>query len=163
MEPNHPIDTSLPSLEQAVRRATEAVSQTAPSTGDGSSRNTQGRERLGQVLLNMGFISQDQLEAALAIQRQKPFLRVGEILYGLQFITFAQIEQVLEEQYRDMRLGQLLVRRGLLQHDQLDEAIREHEATGLLLGHLVIRLGFCTIEQVTKVLEEQRVLQTYHG
>ena len=111
----------------------------------------------------MGFISQDQLEAALAIQRQKPFLRVGEILYGLQFITFAQIEQVLEEQYRDMRLGQLLVRRGLLQHDQLDEAIREHEATGLLLGHLVIRLGFCTIEQVTKVLEEQRVLQTYHG
>jgi hypothetical protein len=61
-----------------------------------------------------------------------------------------------------MRLGQLLVRRGFLTAEQLDQAIDEHEATGLLLGHLVIRLGYCTLEQVSKVLEEQRALQAGH-
>jgi len=46
----------------------------------------------------------------------------------------------------------------LLDPEQLEAAMAEHEATGLLLGHLVIKLGFCTLEQVSRVLEEQRVL-----
>ncbi len=156
MDSQKPIEPANLELDDIIRRATEAVSQTAPAASDGQA--SPARERLGQVLLSSGAISQAQLDHALAVQRQKPYLRVGEILYGLQYITFAQIEQVLEQQYRDMRLGQLLVRRGFLTAEQLEQAIDEHEATGLLLGHLVIRLGFCTLEQVSKVLEEQRAL-----
>lgn len=116
------------------------------------------KERLGQVLLSQGIITDAQLDHALTEQAKKPYMRLGELLFGLGYLNFAQLEGQLEQQYRDMRLGQMLVRRGLMTPEQLEEAIREHEQTGLLLGHLVIRLGFCTLEQVSKVLEEQRAL-----
>lgn len=116
------------------------------------------KERLGQVLLSQGIITPEMLDHALTEQAKKPYLRLGELLFGLGYLTFSQLEQQLEAQYRDMRLGQMLVRKNLLSPEQLEEAVREHEQTGLLLGHLVIRLGYCTIDQVSKVLEEQRAI-----
>ena len=115
-------------------------------------------ERQGQVLLSQGIITREQLEHALREQAKKPFLRIGEVLFTLGYLSFSQLEEQLEQQYRDMRLGQLLVRKGLLDSDQLEQAMAERENSGLLLGHLVIKCGFCTLEQVSRVLEEQRVL-----
>jgi hypothetical protein len=115
-------------------------------------------ERLGQVLLSSGIITREQLDHALREQAKKPYLRIGEVLFTLGYLSFAQLEEQLEQQYRDMRLGQLLVRKGLIDPEQLEHAMAEHEQSGLLLGHLVIKLGYCTIEQVSRVLEEQRVL-----
>ncbi|MBI6546695.1 MAG: hypothetical protein HY692_07870 [Cyanobacteria bacterium NC_groundwater_1444_Ag_S-0.65um_54_12] len=115
-------------------------------------------ERLGQVLLSQGIVTYEQLEHALREQAKKPYLRIGEILFTLGYLTFTQLEEQLEQQYRDMRLGQLLVRKGLLDSEQLEHAMVKHEETGLLLGHLVVKLGFCTLEQVSRVLEEQRIL-----
>lgn len=118
------------------------------------------KERLGQVLLSQGIITAEQLDHALREQTKKPYLRIGEVLFTLGYLSFSQLEEQLEQQYRDLRLGQLLVRRGLLNSDQLESAIGEHEQTGLLLGHLVIKLGYCTLEQVSRVLEEQRTLSS---
>lgn len=118
-------------------------------------KNTR-RERLGQVLLSQGYITEEQLDKALEEQAQKPYLHVGEILYHKGYVTFFQLEEVLEQQYRDMRLGQMLIRKRKITPEQLDRALEEHDRTGLLLGHLVIKLGYCTMEEVQKILEVQR-------
>jgi hypothetical protein len=113
-------------------------------------------DRLGAMLVTQGIITDEQLADALEEQRQKPYLRVGEILFGRGVINFAQLEELLEQQYTDMRLGQLMIRKGHLTAEQLDSAMHEHEQTGLLLGHLIVRLGFCSHETVQQVLQEQR-------
>lgn len=114
------------------------------------------RERLGQVLLSQGFITDVQLDEALEEQRKKPYLHVGEILFHKGFLTFFQLEEVLEQQFTDMRLGQMLLRKRKITHEQLEQALTEHEDTGLLLGHLIIKNGYCSMEEVQKVLEAQR-------
>jgi hypothetical protein len=113
-------------------------------------------DRLGALLVSQNIITEEQLANALEEQRQKPYLRVGEILFGRGFINFAQLEELLEQQYTDMRLGQLLIRKGHLTAEQLEIAMQEHEETGMLLGHLIVRLGFCSHENIQRVLAEQR-------
>ncbi|HEY9766222.1 MAG TPA: hypothetical protein V6C82_07645, partial [Chroococcales cyanobacterium] len=79
------------------------------------------QERLGQVLLSQGYITQENLDTALEEQSRKPFLHVGEILFHQGHLTFFQLEEVLEQQFKDMRLGQLLIRKRKITVDQLDQ------------------------------------------
>ncbi len=54
-----------------------------------------------------------------------------------------------------LKLGELLIHRGVLTQGQLDLALREHEKTGELLGKALIRLGYITEEQLLVTLAEQ--------
>jgi len=58
-----------------------------------------------------------------------------------------------------LKLGELLIKRGVLSQKQLDVALREHEKTGELLGKALIRLGFITEEQLLVTLAEQLSIQ----
>lgn len=113
--------------------------------------------QIGEMLLSENLVTPEQLAKALEEQRERPYQRVGEVLVRLGAIDFHQLDEQLERQQRATRLGEILVRRGLLSCDQLEVALSEHRATGLLLGHLVVKLGFCTIDQVIRVLDEQRL------
>jgi len=54
-----------------------------------------------------------------------------------------------------LKLGELLIRRGILTQAQLDMALSEHHRTGELLGRAMIRLGFISEEQLLTTLAEQ--------
>ena len=58
-----------------------------------------------------------------------------------------------------LKLGELLIKRGVLSQKQLDVALREHEKTGELLGKALIRLGFITEEQLLVTLAELLSIQ----
>ncbi|MFA5039481.1 MAG: ATPase, T2SS/T4P/T4SS family [Candidatus Omnitrophota bacterium] len=58
-----------------------------------------------------------------------------------------------------LKLGELLIKRGVLSQKQLDMALREHEHTGELLGKALIRLGFISEEQLLITLAEQLAIQ----
>jgi type II secretory ATPase GspE/PulE/Tfp pilus assembly ATPase PilB-like protein len=58
-----------------------------------------------------------------------------------------------------LKLGELLIKRGVLSQAQLDLALREHNKTGELLGKALIRFGFITEEQLLKSLAEQLSIQ----
>jgi type IV pilus assembly protein PilB len=52
-------------------------------------------------------------------------------------------------------LGSLLLEKGLISHDQLDEALTERAASGGLLGETLVRLGFIFEDELARVLAEQ--------
>ena len=54
-----------------------------------------------------------------------------------------------------LKLGELLIRRGILTQTQLDMALSEHHRSGELLGKALIRLGFISEEQLLTTLAEQ--------
>ncbi len=58
-----------------------------------------------------------------------------------------------------LKLGELLIKRGVLSQKQLDVALKEHDKTGELLGKALIRLGFITEEQLLVTLAEQLSIQ----
>jgi type II secretory ATPase GspE/PulE/Tfp pilus assembly ATPase PilB-like protein len=54
-----------------------------------------------------------------------------------------------------LKLGELLIKRGVLTQGQLDLALREHNKSGELLGKALIRLGYISEDQLLITLAEQ--------
>ncbi len=53
------------------------------------------------------------------------------------------------------RLGELLVREGLITREQLQKALQEQRVTGARLGYTLVKLGFVQEVEITKVLARQ--------
>ena len=62
---------------------------------------------------------------------------------------------------RELRppLGAMLVRKGLLTKEQLDEALSERAQTGELLGQVLLRRGWIFEDELARVLAEQHELE----
>jgi len=62
---------------------------------------------------------------------------------------------------RELRppLGSLLVRKGLLTKQQLDEALAERAQTAELLGQVLLRRGLIFEDELARVLAEQHALE----
>jgi type IV pilus assembly protein PilB len=54
-----------------------------------------------------------------------------------------------------VRLGELLVRAGLITGRQLDEALAEQGRVGKRLGSLLVEIGLVSETQVTQILSQQ--------
>src|SRR2546423_12300354 len=57
------------------------------------------------------------------------------------------------------QLGALLVRKGLLTKERLDEALSERAQTGELLGQVLLRRGWIFEDELARVLAEQHDLE----
>lgn len=58
-----------------------------------------------------------------------------------------------------LKLGELLIKKAVINQGQLDMALREHTRTGELLGKALVRLGFISEEQLLMTLAEQLSIQ----
>jgi type IV pilus assembly protein PilB len=67
---------------------------------DGGSTRSRARRKLGEMLLDNGVITQDQLDEALSRQKLDKTARVGRLLVDLGFATESQICEVVAEQLR---------------------------------------------------------------
>ncbi len=54
-----------------------------------------------------------------------------------------------------LRLGEFLLKEGLVNEDQLNKALEQQKATGGRLGYHLVRLGYLSEEDITKVLSRQ--------
>lgn len=109
----------------------------------------------GALLIARGIISPAQLEHALAVQAESPFLRIGEILLGLGYLSFSVLKGTLEDQYHDVRLGQLLLELRLVTMPYLEAALEVQERTGEKLGPILLALGALTESQLYQALALQ--------
>lgn len=55
----------------------------------------------------------------------------------------------------NLKIGELLIEKGIITASQLDEALEEHEKTGEFLGVTVVKLGFAEEKDVITILAEQ--------
>jgi hypothetical protein len=102
---------------------------------------------LGELLLDAGIISQEQLNDALAVQsRSKPPLPIGRILVGRKLITWEELAFYLKLQEllqlptgHCNRLSRQLVELGLATRAEMNVAELDCETTGCSLFHAVSR------------------------
>jgi len=97
-------------------------------------------ELLGQVLVNMGILDKTDLEAALSIQDHLSSLEDA-------VKSAAGIRKML---------GSLLLMTGKVTPEQLDFALAEQKVSGEKLGNILVKMGLLTENQVNSVLEFQQ-------
>lgn len=116
--------------------------------------------QLGEVLIERGLISTEQLDSALVIQKQKGGL-IGEILVVLGYIKEPDVKLVLtiqkdlEKKGRHIRIGELLVERDLITSEQLEYALKIQKQKGGLIGEILVILGYIKEADVALALTSQ--------
>jgi hypothetical protein len=138
---------------------------------------------LGELLVERGFLTKGQLEAALAEQRRTGRL-VGEILVESGQLSAFSLARALSEQHGvQLRatgaagtppastttsqptvwrpLGKLLVENGYLTRTKLREALAQQRESGgrRLLGEILVGEGFLSGTDLARALAEQQGVQ----
>ncbi|MEO5333921.1 MAG: hypothetical protein H7839_18055, partial [Magnetococcus sp. YQC-5] len=95
---------------------------------------------LGELLVETGLISTEQLQQALAYQ-DKTGAKLGEALVHLGAITEQALEKFLTRQRQKIRIGDKLVEAGVITAEQLQTALADQKRTGMKLGQTLAHLG----------------------
>lgn len=98
--------------------------------------------RVGELLVKLGFLDDGQLERALAVQKeQKNYKPLGEICKELGFISGYQLRDILSRYQKQILLGELLSKMGIVTDEQLNQALQAQQRSGEKLGHILVRKG----------------------
>lgn len=147
-------------------------------------RQKETNEQLGEILLGMGVINSVDLKAALSVQRDfaspedsvKAAAGVRELLAQLfikvKRISAEQVEAAVKEQRETgEKIGEILVRRGLVSENELNIALafQKHQggeacASDLCrLGEILVATEQITRDQLDAVLANQKITKKKVG
>ncbi|MNX59826.1 bacteriophage N4 adsorption protein B [compost metagenome] len=136
-------------------------------------------ERLGEVLMRLGVLSDMELKAVLASQADLTDAdevagvrqRLGDLLLKSKRITSRQLDRALDEQKRtNERLGEVLVRFNLISPFELEAvlALQEDMSNGamaarFMLGEILVATGTISRKQLETALADQRLTKRQIG
>jgi hypothetical protein len=107
---------------------------------DGSGEQTQ---RLGELLIRDGLITDTQLEDALRLQAASPsYVPIGHMLVAHKLISRKTLTMTLRRYRKSVRLGEVLLKAGQITAEQLEEGLELQRGTPLRIGQMLVRLGW---------------------
>ncbi len=118
---------------------------------------SQGKSKIGELLLRQGIIDEDQLKHAQS-EHERTGIALSKILVRLGMVSEEVLTNVLGVQMRNstrMRIGELLLKHGYITESQLNRALEEQKKTGQRLGRILVTLGFMPEERLVEILSAQ--------
>ncbi len=148
-----PEDVAAPlSIQQHLNQIEDAVKLAA---GD--------RQLLGALLVKSGRITAQQLDEAIAEQKRSGE-RLGEVFMRLGMLTELQLKGLLDWQKNQqapaetpLRLGELLVATGHITREQLGRALAKQGDSGRKLGDILVAEGYVRRSEVNRAVRLQKM------
>jgi type IV pilus assembly protein PilB len=133
------------SWEDAMRLVkNEAAEKTTSQPGD---------RRLGDILIEEGLITKEQLEEASQRQQGlREYKPIGQVLMEMDAVTPKQLNLILDRFEKRARLGDILVRSGAITQETLKIALKQQQEKGVRLGEALVELNFITEEVMRNTL-----------
>jgi hypothetical protein len=126
--------------------------ETAPATG-GASDETPPGSRFGELLVEEGLVTPDQLAEALRVQTTLgTYIPIGRVLMMRGCLTRTQLTTMLGRHRKRVRLGDLLVRSKRITPEQLQTALARQKEKRQPLGRTLMELGYLTEETMREGL-----------
>jgi type IV pilus assembly protein PilB len=119
------------------------------------------RKKLGEILIAQGLITNEQLVEALQVHKRTG-VSLGTVLVNLGYITDDDLTSVLGAQIQldqRKRIGEVLIDQGLISEEQLRLGLEEQKKSRLQLGKCLVALGFITDNKLVDVLSAQLDVQ----
>ncbi|MFN3429222.1 MAG: C39 family peptidase [Candidatus Sericytochromatia bacterium] len=153
---------------------------TPSQLGEALAEQRKSNDRLGAVLVRLGFLSEMELNFILAEQKGNTLTgesenvtqRLGDLLRKSKRLSQRDLAIAVDEQKRtNEKLGEVLVRLGLLDALELDAVLALQDdfnhsdplAVRLLLGEILIASKKLTRKDLSKALENQRMTKKQIG
>jgi hypothetical protein len=122
--------------------------RTAPANGgtpEAANGETPPGSRFGELLVEEGLVTPDQLAEALRVQSTLgTYIPIGRVLMMRGCLTRSQLTTMLGRHRKRARLGELLVRSRRLTPEQLETALARQQRMRQPLGQILIELGYVT-------------------
>ncbi len=122
------------------------------------------RQLLGQLLVQSGYVSPEQLEQVVA-EQQRSGEKLGEILKRLGILTERQLNGLLVFQHNQdaahdspLRLGELLVSTGQIAREQLEDALATQKQSDKNIGQVLLEAGYATPAGIQHCVSLQKML-----
>jgi cellulose synthase/poly-beta-1,6-N-acetylglucosamine synthase-like glycosyltransferase len=112
------------------------------------------RMRLGEWLIASGLVRQEQLDEAIARQQEYGG-RLGDILIDMGCVTAEQLLPFVLQQQQKARLGDMLIQLGYITPEQLEKALIFQRKSGGMLGDILLSLQFVEPEQLYRAIATQ--------
>lgn len=112
--------------------------------------------KLGELLVKEGVLSEQHKNEALAIQKSLPVYKtLGEICLEEKFVSRRDLNRILAKYHKRIPLGMLLMNLGMINHQQLKDALAEQGKNGMKLGEIFIKKGFINEKVLVDTLATQ--------
>ncbi len=110
-------------------------------------------QKLGELLVENGVVTEEQLLAALEEQRKNRRL-LGEIIVERGFTTKEKLDATLAHQYGSV-LGKILIEKGYVTFEQLENAMEDQKSSSKTLGEILIDRGYVAETDLMDGLSQQ--------
>lgn len=127
------------------------------SDGSAAADKPKEKGRLGDRLVELGVIQQEQLQKAISHQ-EKFGGRLGDIVTELGFAAKSEVAAALQMQAQKGRLGEMLVENGAITQEQLESALEFQRKSGGMLGDILMSLRFIEPEALYRQIANQNNL-----
>ncbi|MDR1609090.1 MAG: chemotaxis protein CheA [Deltaproteobacteria bacterium] len=139
---------------QGMLASEPTLSMAAPGT------ISQKPKKLGEILVEKGLITQNDLGGLIQAQKTVRAIRLGEILIQDGLITEDDLNEALlrqQNQDKGRRLGEILVSMGRLEREHLDEALKIQDGLKeTKLGEILLKNKIGAPDKVAAALREQK-------
>ncbi len=111
--------------------------------------------RLGDILVNDGLITPEQLDKSMAIQKDHPNLPIGQILCQLGYLAKDDLNTTLHYYKKRLKIGDILVNSRLIDKRMLDHALTVSQRDKIPVGKALVNLRYVQEEQLCRAIAEQ--------
>lgn len=118
-------------------------------------------DRVGELLIAYKLITKDQLNKAMELQKTNPDKPIGQLLCQLGFLQEAVLEEILDYKGKRQKMGQILIKQGIIDETKLDTALLVSKQDNILLGRALIKLRYIEPEQLARCIALQYDLPFY--
>ena len=144
----------------------ESVNNTTPpkaASFSPSSQNNGRKVKIGELLIQEGVVTPEQIEQALVVQKTRhPAPPLGEICVELGFVSPATLNKILSKHHERIPLGEMLVHLGMANQDQVNAALEIQRETKKKLGTIMVEQGYLTTNALVGVLYKQSQIAKQH-
>ena len=117
--------------------------------------------RIGELLIEEGFITRGQLERALKAQQAvRPYKPLGEVCKDLGLISRTTLRDFLDQHRKRLLLGDLLLRMGAISETALVNVLEAQQVTRERLGEILVKNSLISREALTSALGIQLTIPT---
>jgi type IV pilus assembly protein PilB len=114
--------------------------------------------RLGELLITNGLVSEAQFAHALEMQHLCPNEPIGQLLCQLGYLNAEVLETFLDVNNKRQKLGEILVNQKLVDERVLNDALDLAQKEEIPLGRALIKLHILEEEQLAKAVAKQQDL-----
>jgi len=112
-------------------------------------------KKVGELLIEQGLVTQEQLGEALDLQKVFPGQPVGQLLCKLGFIKESDLSFVLDNKNKRPKLADILLVAGLLDQQKITHAREVGRQSNITLEQALLKLRYVEEEALSKAIAGQ--------